>query len=350
MREDARIVRQPIYGLLFGNVLLFALAFVMRHHTLIALTPGRAADFVFLDEMGALMVWGTAVLFFDCILIILVYEHARRWLGAHTFVRLTVAGVVVLTFDQIAFYAGLHMLTGAGVRVLIGGWFAKMGAVALYSVLTGLYLRYFEPPFGHTVAPRLADVFDTLTYRERYEDLLARTGYDALTGALDRGYLETRGRHVIDQAARDGRAVSLILVDIDHFKDFNDHFGHAVGDEALKRLYRDIAAAVRTSDLVFRFGGEEFVIIAEGLNAEQALVLGERIRDSIAGHVDPATVRITASIGIASLGADVADYDTMFATADQRLYQAKASGRNCVVGEQTPSAAPAAMRLVQTGH
>ena len=67
IREDAKVVRQPIYGLLIGNVLLFGLAVLMRHHVVIPLAPGRSADFGFLDEIGALMVWGTAILFFDCI-------------------------------------------------------------------------------------------------------------------------------------------------------------------------------------------------------------------------------------------------------------------------------------------
>lgn len=80
----------------------------------------------------------------------------------------------MLTFDQAAFFAGLHMLTGAGVDVLVGGWFAKMAAVALYTVLAGVYLVYFERPLRRrTDAPRIWDVFDTLTYRERYENLLA---------------------------------------------------------------------------------------------------------------------------------------------------------------------------------
>ncbi len=72
IREDAVVVRQPIYGLLIGNVLLFALAFVMRQHLAVPLGADRAADFGFLNEMGGLMVWGTAVLFFDCIIIILL--------------------------------------------------------------------------------------------------------------------------------------------------------------------------------------------------------------------------------------------------------------------------------------
>src|SRR3990172_4312943 len=131
IREDAVVVRQPIYGLLFGNVLLFSLAFVMRQHTLVALSPNRAADFGFLNEMGALMVWGTAILFFDCIVIILLYERSRNWLGNRVWARPALCGALVLSFDQAAFFAGLRMLTGAGWPVLIGGWVAKMGAVAL---------------------------------------------------------------------------------------------------------------------------------------------------------------------------------------------------------------------------
>ena len=347
IREDAVVVRQPIYGLLFGNVLLFALAYIMRHHTLVALAPGRAADFGFLDEMGALMVWGTAILFFDCILIILIYERSRAWLGDRVFARLALCGALVLTFDQVAFYAGLTMLTGAGWPVLIGGWIAKMGAVALYSVLAGLYLNYCERPLGRRSAPRIWDVFDTLTYRERYEDLLARTGCDALTGTLDRGALESHGRRAVDHAAAAGRPLSLILIDVDHFKTYNDRFGHAVGDIMLKRIAREIMTAVRASDCTYRFGGEEFVVIADGLSGEAALALGERIRRQIASAMTPAsTGRVSVSIGIATCARDATDYDRLFEIADKRLYEAKALGRNRVVGEPRPDKAP---WLVQAG-
>src|SRR6185436_8889442 len=111
---------------------------------------------------------------------------------------------------------GLHMLTKAGWPGLLGGWAAKMGAVALYSALAGLYLRYceaFDPPTK--ASPRTGDIFDTLTYRERYEDLLARTGLDALTGALDRGSLEAQGRQRVEKAIRENTPISLILIDID---------------------------------------------------------------------------------------------------------------------------------------
>jgi hypothetical protein len=81
IREDAVVVRQPIYGLLIGNLLLFALAALMRQHGAAALAANHLADFGFLDEMGALMIWGTLILFADCIMMILIYERARAFLG-----------------------------------------------------------------------------------------------------------------------------------------------------------------------------------------------------------------------------------------------------------------------------
>ena len=344
IREDAIVVRQPIYGLLFGNVLLFALAFMMRQHTLVALAPGRAADFAFLNEMGALMVWGTAILFFDCILIILLYERSRTWFGDHVFPRLALCGALVLTFDQAAFFAGLHMLTGAGLDVLIGGWFAKMAAVALYTALAGTYLIYFERPLRRrTDAPRIWDVFDTLTYRERYENLLARTGCDTLTGALDRQSLEVHGRRAVEHAAAAGRPLALVLVDIDHFKAFNDKFGHAAGDRALKRIVLDVMAAARMSDFTYRFGGEEFVVIADGLNVDDAWVMAERMRRRVAAGGNETEGRLTISIGIAHCARDGRDYEMLFDAADKRLYEAKAAGRNRVVGGER------AVRLVHSG-
>ena len=146
IHEDAVVVRQPIYGLLVGNILLVMLAYLMRNHALMAISPERVADLGFLNEMGVLMVWGTGILFIDCILIILLYEKSRAWFGQQVFARLAVSGAVVLTFDQIAFFAGLHVLTGAGLSVLIGGWVAKMGAVAVYTDPGRRLSRLFRTP------------------------------------------------------------------------------------------------------------------------------------------------------------------------------------------------------------
>jgi diguanylate cyclase (GGDEF)-like protein len=347
IREDAQVVRQPIYGLLVGNLLIVALSFVMRQHELAALSPNRTADFGLIDEMGALMVWGSTVLYADCIFIILLYERSRQWFGTNTMLRIWFCGAVILSFDQIGFYLGLRYFTGAPLAVLVGGWLAKMVAIAFYAPLLTAYLRWFDQvPFKRRTARRMTDIFDILTYRERYEELLARSGRDALTGALDRGRLESQGRAVVDQAAIAGRAASLLLIDIDHFKEFNDRFGHAAGDAVLKRIAQDIMMSVRTSDLVFRYGGEEFVVICDGLASGPALALGERIRRQIAAGTDGGA-RVTASVGLATCAEDAPDYEALFAVADRRLYQAKAAGRNCVIGVRPAVTDP--VRLVLTG-
>lgn len=349
IREDAVVVRQPIYGLLLGNLLLFALAFLLRHHSLQPLAPGRAADLGLLDEMGLLMVWGTAVLFLDCILIILLYERSRAWLGMHVVWRIAACGALVLSFDQVTFFIGLHLLTGAPLAVLLGGWVAKMAFVALYSGLAGLYLTRFERmpvPAEEGARRRIGDIFDLLTYRERYEELIARSRRDALTGVLVRGELELEGRRRVAEAARNGRPLTLMLVDIDHFKGFNDRFGHAQGDAVLRRIAAAISGTVRSGDAVFRYGGEEFVVIADGLAHGPAAALGERIRRAIAGEAEAGPC-VTASIGFATCAEDAADYDGLFAIADQRLYRAKSSGRNRVIGETAPD--EKAVRLAYAG-
>jgi len=334
IREDAVVVRQPIYGLLIGNLLLFALAFLTRQHGAETLAANRHADFGFLDEMGALMVWGTLILFADCIMMILIYERSRAFLGGRVLARLALTGALVLSFDQVAFYAGLCFLTGAPLAVLFGGWVSKMAAVAIYSGLGAAYLRWVELPRRRKKRPpRLVDVFDLLTYRERYEDLLARSGRDALTGALDRGRLEYHGRKSVEEAALAGRPLSLLIIDIDHFKSFNDRFGHAAGDVVLLRIARIVMATVGSDNSVFRYGGEEFVVIAENLARAPALALGERIRRDIACHMDGDGPLVTVSIGLATCADDASDYDGLFECADRRLYMAKSAGRNCVVGE-----------------
>ncbi len=331
IREDAVVVRQPIYGLLVGNVLLLALAALMRFHG-----AEHHSDFGFLDQMGALMVWGTLILFADCVMMILLYERLRAVAGRSLLVRLALTGALVLSFDQAAFFAGLHYLTGAPLWVLFGGWASKMAGVARYSVLGTAGRRWIALPRRRdNRTRRLTDVFDLLTYRERYEDLVARSGRDALTGALDRGRLEHLGRKHIEEAALAGQPASLLIVDIDHFKSFNDRFGHAAGDVVLLRIARIVMATVGAEDTVFRYGGEEFVVIAPGLARTAALALGERIRRDVASHMDAeaAAPLVTVSIGLSTCADDASDYDGLFECADRRLYLAKSAGRNCVVGE-----------------
>jgi len=349
IREDATVVRQPIYGLLFGNLLTLAMAALLVHHVPLALDPGRLPDLGFLHQMGGLMVWGTALLFIDSILIILLYEHSRRWLGQHIFLRVWLCAAAVLTFDQIGFSVALNVLFGVNPVVLVGGWAAKMGAALLYAGLATVYLRRFDR--AETKAPRLlGDVFETLTFRERYEDLLERSSRDTLTGVNARSRLQETGPDRVAAAVEAGQDLTLFMIDVDHFKEFNDRLGHAAGDAMLRQIAQRLVASVRSSDLVCRFGGEEFVVICPGLGMSAAGVLGELLREVIAGadEANPTIARseggapasVTASIGYAVCTRDGTDYDTLFAVADRRMYEAKAAGRNRVIGPPPPASRP----------
>jgi diguanylate cyclase (GGDEF)-like protein len=101
----------------------------------------------------------------------------------------------------------------------------------------------------------------------------------------------------------------------------------------LQRIVRIMTATVRPGDTVFRFGGEEFVVIADDLTRPAALALGERIRRDIASRMEADVPLVTVSIGLATCADDASDYEGLFDCADRRLYLAKSAGRNCVIGE-----------------
>jgi diguanylate cyclase (GGDEF)-like protein len=333
IREDAQAVRQPIYGLLFGNFLIVALVVMMRRHNVVAPVPGQLPDFPFLDQMGGLMVWGTILLFIDSILIILLYERLATWLGRNVTVRIWLSASIVLTFDQIGFYLALYTFVGSPTAVLYGGWIGKMLAAAIYALFTGTYLRWFESEGGKLeVRPRLTDVFDALTYRERYHELLEQTGRDGLTGLYDRGRLERQGPLRVADALASGRALSLILVDVDGFKEINDRHGHAAGDRVLRLVGSKLLETMRSTDGIYRYGGDEFVVLSEGLVHDAALAVAERVRRAVEAFSTAEGMRVTISIGIATCPTDATHLSMLFASADARLYEAKSGGRNRVVG------------------
>jgi diguanylate cyclase (GGDEF)-like protein len=158
---------------------------------------------------------------------------------------------------------------------------------------------------------------------------------DALTGAFKRDYFDTRIASEIAYARRHNAQLSLIILDVDHFKLINDRFGHRSGDQALIGLARVARAALRTEDVFCRYGGEEFAIILRTTDIENAARVAERIR-AVATEVRIETAAeaacLTVSLGCASLKCcAAATADDLIATADRRLYAAKHSGRNRVV-------------------
>ncbi len=333
IREDAEVARQPIYGLLIGNVLLVALALILRLHGNVVEMPGRAPDLRFLDDIGVLMIWGTLLLFVDCIALILLYERLSRVLARSVAPTAFASAALVLSFDQLAFYPVLRWVTGTPLSALFGGWVAKMGAAAFYSVLMALYLAFVEPGESRSARRRMRDLFAALTYRDRYEALLKSSLTDELTGVQNRNAFEEACRSWPTSPAP-AAPVTMAMVDIDHFKAFNDAFGHLAGDEALRAVARALQAHVRDGDRVFRYGGEEFAVLCRGLGHREAMEMAERLRLAVSRDVhDPRGRSVTVSIGVASSREGGGDLKALLAEADRRLYEAKRLGRDRAVGE-----------------
>jgi diguanylate cyclase (GGDEF)-like protein len=173
----------------------------------------------------------------------------------------------------------------------------------------------------------------SLRLLELQERLYDRAITDELTNLKNRRYLMERLQEELIRSKRKNAPLSLLLLDIDHFKRINDTLGHEAGDGALKHTARILGMSTRPYDTVGRFGGEEFLIIFPQTNAREALEIFERIRSSL--EVSPferevESVRLTLSGGVSELRPQDVSVDELLARADRALYRAKESGRNRV--------------------
>ncbi len=159
-------------------------------------------------------------------------------------------------------------------------------------------------------------------------DLQART--DALTGLLNRRGFETQMAFALAVARRSGRPLSLVAVDVDHFKRVNDTHGHDAGDEVLRRLARTLTDRLRASDVVARLGGEEFVALLPDTDAAGAQAIAQTLVDAIASQQDPVVGTITISAGVASMQGQGEQAKELLRRSDAALYEAKGQGRNRV--------------------
>lgn len=170
--------------------------------------------------------------------------------------------------------------------------------------------------------------------RKRAE-LLSNTDY--LTGTLNRRAFEKQLDAEINRARRENLSLSVILTDIDYFKNINDTHGHQLGDEVLKKMAEYLMQQCRSYDFVGRYGGEEFIICLPGAGREDAFKKASRLCTAVPKLEVPGldSIKITASFGVSSLrSAEIENIDTIFKRADQALYKAKSDGRNCVRMEE----------------
>jgi diguanylate cyclase (GGDEF)-like protein len=217
--------------------------------------------------------------------------------------------------------------------------------------------------------------------KQAHDTLLHQAATDGLTGMLNRHYLFLRAAEAIAFARRHGGDLACAMVDLDLFKQVNDRFGHEVGDTVLREVAARLRAAARASDVVARYGGDEFVLLLPQTGEAGAVAMGEKIRSVLAatpiwvtpagavpgaGRAGPArerrdrvraqpaagiAVTVRASLGVACWDATMATPEALFAAADAALYQAKETGRDRTVPASSTGwrdAAPAVRRRQQT--
>jgi diguanylate cyclase len=168
-----------------------------------------------------------------------------------------------------------------------------------------------------------------------YEEITKIAISDFLTGLYTKGYFQNQIHKNVEHACQSGASLSLLMIDIDHFKSFNDTYGHLKGDRLIAGVADILRENVDGSNIVARYGGEEFAVLLPEVSEARASDIGEKIRQAIASHRfvlgagEPAK-SATISVGVASLAGQWSS-DELIERADQALYRAKNSGRNCVV-------------------
>jgi diguanylate cyclase (GGDEF)-like protein len=219
-------------------------------------------------------------------------------------------------------------------------WAAKlMGSAYMLSVanvtLSGKFRmeHYERRAFLRSLRDRMS--------REEAQDA---ANHDALTGLQNRRFLHDREAELWAQAAEGGGEMAAIMIDVDHFKLFNDRYGHPAGDQCLKRVAGAISAGLRgIGDLAIRYGGEEFVLLLPGLTMAEACQVAERVRRDIEALAIPHAAAqgagiVTASFGVAAGLPATHSADALLAAADVALYEAKRRGRNQVFAQPADGA------------
>ena len=181
----------------------------------------------------------------------------------------------------------------------------------------------------NAVMPQIAVAIDRTTLKEKAGEFEQLSVTDALTGLLNRRYLERRLDEEIERSKRHHFPMSLMMLDVDDFKSYNDTFGHPAGDAALKIVAGVLQDVLRGADVAARYGGEEFAILLPQTTSLEAAAIAERLRQRIE-HTEFPKRKVTISIGIASCSKDVDTPENLIGAADHALYEAKNHGRNNV--------------------
>lgn len=233
----------------------------------------------------------------------------------------------------------MNNISAGGLKFFIKGLFIMILAMMLSSLFINPTIRFQSNIIVIFICVPVIIlypmVFAAINYKLtrililQREKLLHLSRNDSLTGVFSRRYWEQRLVEEFNRCQRSGEKACVMMLDIDHFKNINDTYGHLVGDNVLKQFGK-LLQQLRTSDIAGRYGGEEFAILLPSSNLEESLLVAERLRQDIENTQFDSIDKCTVSIGIASLDKQYEDAYKWLDSADKALYQAKNEGRNKV--------------------
>ena len=343
IREDASEARKLIYGLVIANISIEVLSFLFGRQF-----DGRGMQNLYhlprelFVHDPRIAFSGSIALLVDVIVVIIAYEWVSRHVSRFLFLRIYVSMVLVLSIDTLIFTAGSFWGQPVFLSVFLSGWMGKILISIFYAVVLSLYLRFFEKP--EYVEPRgdvrIQDIFQMLTYRQKYESLRERVVRDPLTGLYNRGFFDDMLPKELERASRLRRPLALLMLDVDHFKEYNDSLGHPAGDKVLTLIGATLSGSLRSSDMACRYGGEEFAAILPDADPRFARVTAERIRNNLRqkwGEAEPRLpgTCVTITMGASFFPDEATSMPYLVMLADQRLYLGKRGGRDRIVLQDT---------------
>lgn len=239
-----------------------------------------------------------------------------------------------------------YLLLGLRMGFVVALVFVSIGLLAFnYRYMSDDYLLNMAVIANVCLASLAMILFSYIYERSRRDNerrLLELATTDHLTGLANRMKLAEVFKRECANARRNGTALSLLFLDVDHFKQINDQHGHDIGDQALRHLAEVLAQRLRATDLFCRLGGEEFAVLLPNTDLDQAMTIAEILRARLAtAPVQCGAIRLqmTLSAGVASLGDDGQGLDDLLLAADRRTYAAKRGGRNRVVARDAADSA-----------
>jgi diguanylate cyclase (GGDEF)-like protein len=348
IHEDASEARKLIYGLLAANLSIAFLSFLIGMHLN---SPSLINPFALRQEIFfqgfRVMVVGTFALVIDVFLILILYEAVAQCIRSSLFLRIYVSMFLVLTIDTLLFVTGSFVEQSNYWAVLRAAVLGKLLTAALYSAILTGYFRFLPRdafPVRNEPGIGLRDLFDVLTYRQRYEAIRTQFHRDPLTGIYNRGFFEDCLHRQLVQDRRNGSSTTLVMIDLDIFKELNDTFGHQFGDHMLVIAGQTLQECLRSTDFPCRYGGDEFVAILSNSSIDAAVAVAQRFQSDLqlrfrSEFSGLSTYRVTATVGIASAPRDGSEPRSLVRAADRRLYSGKKRGRNCIVYDERISEA-----------